>query len=247
MSGPLGEVAGLLGRVSPDATPAHVAAAGSPEPGRPVGAGQPGEGRAGGPPTRSFGPRPPRPEPAAPAEAPWRWVAPAAIALLVVPVVAVALLQSRRDTSPAPAIETARPLAAPSPMTESTAGCQAIVAPTAGPDETVLVGDLDGSGCRSWVRWRGNVLDAALDPDAPPRAYEVGVPGDALALGDWDCDGSETPGLYRPSSGEVFLFDDWAGPDDPLQSRPANTSGVRDGTPEVVADGACDRLEITGT
>jgi hypothetical protein len=106
------------------------------------------------------------------------------------------------------------------------------------------MGDLAGDGCRSWVRWRGNVLDAALDPNSPPRVFELGLPGDALLLGDWNCDASDTPGLYRPSTGEVFLFDEWARGDAPLASRAATDSGVRDGVAAVVDTGPCDRLEV---
>ncbi len=42
-----------------------------------------------------------------------------------------------------------------------------------------------------------------------------GVPGDVPFLGDWDCDGVDTPGLYRRSDGYVYLRD-------------ANTQGVAD-------------------
>ena len=35
--------------------------------------------------------------------------------------------------------------------------------------------------------------------------FYYGVPGDLPFVGDWDCDGDETPGLYRQSSGFVYL------------------------------------------
>lgn len=56
-----------------------------------------------------------------------------------------------------------------------------------------------------------------VDPDGVWRlAYEAawapeeerfyyGVPGDAPFMGDWDCDGDDTPGLYRRSDGYVYL------------------------------------------
>ncbi len=40
--------------------------------------------------------------------------------------------------------------------------------------------------------------------------YTVGTEGDVVTVGDWDCDGRSTPGVLRPSTGEVFLFTDWA-------------------------------------
>lgn len=46
-------------------------------------------------------------------------------------------------------------------------------------------------------------------------SYFYGVPGDVGFFGDWDCDGVETPGLYRQSDGYVYL-------------RNSNTQGVAD-------------------
>ena len=39
--------------------------------------------------------------------------------------------------------------------------------------------------------------------------FSVGDPGDRVVLGDWDCDGTPTAALARPSTGEVFVFDRW--------------------------------------
>jgi hypothetical protein len=36
-------------------------------------------------------------------------------------------------------------------------------------------------------------------------SFYYGNPGDYPFLGDWDCNGSETPGLYRQSDGYVYL------------------------------------------
>ena len=46
-------------------------------------------------------------------------------------------------------------------------------------------------------------------------AFYYGDPGDVPFLGDWDCDGVDTPGLYRRSDGFVYL-------------RNSNTQGVAD-------------------
>ncbi|MBT8203245.1 MAG: hypothetical protein KJO87_08075, partial [Acidimicrobiia bacterium] len=37
------------------------------------------------------------------------------------------------------------------------------------------------------------------------RSFFYGVPGDLPLLGDWDCDGEDTVGMYRPSTGFVYL------------------------------------------
>ena len=46
-------------------------------------------------------------------------------------------------------------------------------------------------------------------------SFYYGNPGDAPFMGDWDCDGVDTPGLYRQSDGYVYL-------------RNSNTQGVAD-------------------
>src|SRR5436190_7702224 len=42
------------------------------------------------------------------------------------------------------------------------------------------------------------------------RRFTAGEPGDRVAVGDWDCDGTATAAVLRPSTGAVFVFDDWA-------------------------------------
>ena len=46
-------------------------------------------------------------------------------------------------------------------------------------------------------------------------SFYFGVPGDYPIAGDWDCDGVDTPGLYRQSDGFVYL-------------RNSNTQGIAD-------------------
>ncbi len=53
------------------------------------------------------------------------------------------------------------------------------------------------------------------DPGGTVTAFYYGNPGDRPMLGDWDCDGVDTPGLYRQSDGYVYL-------------RNSNTQGVAD-------------------
>jgi hypothetical protein len=36
-------------------------------------------------------------------------------------------------------------------------------------------------------------------------AFFYGNPGDQILAGDWDGDGDDTVGVYRPSSGKVFV------------------------------------------
>lgn len=41
------------------------------------------------------------------------------------------------------------------------------------------------------------------------RRYRVGQAGDEVLVEDWDCDGTPTPALLRPGTGEVFIFPRW--------------------------------------
>ena len=59
------------------------------------------------------------------------------------------------------------------------------------------VGYVDASG--EWL------LRDALSSEASHQAFLFGDPGDVAFMGDWDGDGTATPGLYRPSNGLVFL------------------------------------------
>ncbi len=58
-------------------------------------------------------------------------------------------------------------------------------------------------------RWTYRDVEGALS------TIYYGVPGDLGFFGDWDCDGVDTPGLYRQSDGYVYL-------------RNSNTQGVAD-------------------
>ena len=61
--------------------------------------------------------------------------------------------------------------------------------------------DLDGDGCHEPARWDGKVLTVTAPSGV--LAYAIGHGGDRLLAGDWDGDGTITPALYRPGSGEV--------------------------------------------
>jgi len=54
-----------------------------------------------------------------------------------------------------------------------------------------------------------------LDLAGDTTRFFYGAPGDLPFVGDWDCDGDETPGLYRQSDGFVYL-------------RNSNSQGVAD-------------------
>lgn len=74
--------------------------------------------------------------------------------------------------------------------------------------------DIDGNGCPEALSISDGVIDVAGE------RWAVGEPGDDIALGDWNCDGKATPAAYRRSTGDVFVFTEWAGEDRPLTVEP---------------------------
>lgn len=71
--------------------------------------------------------------------------------------------------------------------------------PTAAPPTDPEAGEVAGEV----VTWAG-------------ARFGVGRHHDVVTVGDWDCDGTATPGVVRPATGDVFLFDRWASPGQPV-------------------------------
>ena len=190
--------------------------------------------------TRTFGPRPPRPEP----EVSRRSRVPGRIPVLAVAGLAAAglLLLVRGplasdDRSPDCPEDEASPA-------------------TGGGDRTGLVeGDPEGDGCPTVGAYQPEavagselmVLSIRIDGDR--QRIAIGEPGDQLVLGDWDCDGADTPGLYRTRGGDVQYFDVWPEveqqryqPDRTEPAAPGGTASLAEGTGE-----RCDRIEVASS
>ena len=43
------------------------------------------------------------------------------------------------------------------------------------------------------------------EADGSVNEFFYGIPGDTPLFGDWDCDGTDTVGMYRASNGFVYL------------------------------------------
>jgi hypothetical protein len=136
--------------------------------------------------TRDYGPRPPAPAATSAVPPRRRWPLIAAAGSVAAVALAVAT----------------RPDAAPEAAPPAPPVCALVGAGT-------IVGDPDGDGCPVAGRWADGVLTIQVEPGTEPRRYAVGAPGDVVGLGDWDCDGDDTPGLFRPTTGVVTLFDTW--------------------------------------
>ena len=159
---------------------------------------------------------------------------------LLVPVAVLGWLLLRTDDAPEPAASPSA--AAPTPHA-APPRCDDAVAPPG--DGDVVEADVDGRGCALALLVGEEDVDGqpALVLTVPSEAgelagrYAVGVPGDRLLAGDWDCDGSETPAVVR-DDGTTYLFDGY-GALDPVPG-PTLPHGAE---PAVVTDaGGCDLL-----
>lgn len=107
--------------------------------------------------------------------------------------------------------------------------------------------DIDGDGCPEQVAWSAIRAELTVRPsgaDGEVNRFRLGEPGDEFLLGDWDCSGQATPGLYRPSTGETYLFDRWASGTEPATATPGPVLDG-DSRPTVSApEGGCDRITI---
>jgi serine/threonine protein kinase len=98
--------------------------------------------------------------------------------------------------------------------------------------------DVDGDGCDDGATLDGRRIRTAAG------VFEVGEAGDAVALGDWDCDGWATPAVVRSATGRVFVFRGWPGTD-PLAGASVATISGATAAHAVAADGkACDQLVV---
>lgn len=120
-------------------------------------------------------------------------------------------------------------------------------APTCPPVLADLAADVDGDGCAEAVDWQPSAAEIAYaGADGELLRFRVGQPGDALALGDWDCDGTATAAVVRSGTGETFVFDGWAAAGETLVAE-AGPVLARGAAPAVVRDGGCDRLRGEGS
>jgi hypothetical protein len=98
--------------------------------------------------------------------------------------------------------------------------------------------DVDGDGCAEAVVVEGGTISAGT------ARWTLGEPGDLAAVGDWDCDGADSPALLRPATGDVFVFPGWAIHDRPVT---VHAAGTVDGGIGIRAQGrtdGCDDLLV---
>ena len=109
--------------------------------------------------------------------------------------------------------------------------------------------DVEGDGCPEAVHIAGPTIQVGS------RRFAAGEPHDLIAVGDWDCNGTATPAVVRPATGEVFVFARWATTSRPVTMAPtAVVDGVRaptDRTPQRCgplrvrrADGTTEAVQL---
>ncbi len=112
-----------------------------------------------------------------------------------------------------PPRDPAPPMVDEAPATSSTVGAQHTATPAA--DSVVVI---DG------------------------HRYRVGQDGDEVLVDDWDCDGSPTPALLRPATGEVFVFPRWV--DHRLEVEPVLVVAGAEALVSVVSTSGCPTLLV---
>ena len=96
--------------------------------------------------------------------------------------------------------------------------------------------DLDGDGCPEPVTLADRTATVGT------ISVELGRDGDLVTLADTDCDGVVTPVVYRPSTGEVFVFPRWS-LDQPFEINA--TAVVPDGRSISTRAGRCGPVTVT--
>jgi hypothetical protein len=200
-----------------------------------------GAGADGGEPpgaTRTFGPRPPRPEPDAPRRTLGRIPVLAAIGLGAAGL--LFLVRGPLSSDDDGGSDCPQEAASPAPGSRAAAEVE---------------GDPEGDGCPTVGVYQpeavgGNermVLSIRIDGDR--QRIAIGEPGDQLVLGDWDCDGVDTPGLYRADAGDVQYFDAWPQVEQ-QRYQPDRTEPAGPGGSASLAEGdgdGCDRIKVASS
>ena len=190
--------------------------------------------------TRTFGPRPPRPEPPpAPRLRPRRRV-PLYVVIALVAAGLLYLVRSGRDGGPGPEDPDGRP-------------CPEAEVPALDPGARVVTGDPEGDGCPTKGTYQVQQVSGTpqmvltIDVDGDVKRISIGDIGDQVVLGDWNCDDSDTPGLYRSQAGEVQYYDVW--PEVAQQQyEPQSVESVDIGGTASLQEGngdLCDRIVVT--
>ncbi|MBI1845035.1 MAG: hypothetical protein HYR89_10575 [Actinobacteria bacterium] len=107
---------------------------------------------------------------------------------------------------------------------------------------TRLLADVDGDGCVEPIRLEGGIARAG------GVSWRIGAEGDLVVIGDWNGDGTATPGLVRSTTGEVWIFQGWARHGEQLVARRVATQPIARARTAAVIEregGDHDAIEVT--
>ncbi len=82
----------------------------------------------------------------------------------------------------------------------------------------------------------------ALELRHAGRRYALGRVGDIVVVDDWNCDGTPTPALLRPTTGAVAVFGHW--PTAGATVEPVVATVIADATDLVATDQECPLLRV---
>lgn len=103
---------------------------------------------------------------------------------------------------------------------------------------TALVADIDGDGCGDNVELGDSTIKVN------DETFTVGNPGDSLAIGRWKCTSGQHLALLRPSTGQVYVFDNWPARGETASPRQVETiKGAR--SIASASAKSCDRIAVT--
>ena len=157
---------------------------------------------------------------------PW-WAAGAAVLAIAGGIVLLAGWLPVATTPPPPPTDAA--LTTPAPQLGSTTEAESVPEATATTATTAE---------RLWPPAPLEVVGRQVR--TPAGRWEVGKEGDAIVVGDWNCDRRPTPAVLRPSTGLIAVFDQWA-EDAPEPARPISTI---EGASGIRPTGRCGELAV---
>ena len=96
-----------------------------------------------------------------------------------------------------------------------------------------LVGEADvtGQGCLSRVVQIGQMLEVRSSSRGPAARFRFrpAVAACQVVIGDFGCDGRDTPALYDPQTGKVFVYLEWPRPGRSASAARTESTGVTGG------------------
>ncbi len=108
------------------------------------------------------------------------------------------------------------------------------------PIDADLGHDVDGDGCPDQVEVEGQTVRVA------GSTWTLGQTGDVVRTGDWDCDGSATPLVLRPATGELWVVERWPAAGTHLAATAVGAvADAREATATDVDGDACTDLVVT--